>query len=653
MNFEDKLLRGIPREEAAAFFIRVRGTEKEASVEELEAALNELPAHEREELLKSAAMPGMSSGGTGGSVTALPPTGRGQNMQAATPPALPPTAMGQQAMPGTKMAMADAEKKSPEEVGKERAHAALSAEFEKEKGHKHERRGEIVGRIGGALAGGAAMHRYGHGNPLATLGGVALGQHMGGNLGREAGAHSDRHAHEKSASAFKLALEQMSKEAVSEDWVKRTARSAARSVSDGRLKAHADKMSGMFERAVAPELKRLQDHAAPIQSAIARKAHHSGMAAELEMAERAARKLPLRKFSEAMQPQGIEPQLDPATQQLLAMQQAGDQAAEQNQAEFLRQKLEEARAQAEAAQAEAATLQEQQALHDQQTAQSQQQIQQSMQQAMQAQDQVLQQQQAAAAMRIAYQQLRGTLLQAASTEPPAMAMATGGTDAASAAASQAAGPSSAPAPTAGPAGQAPNPGVPPTGMAPAGDDTVSTPAGGTEPMFGNAQPTTSVGQQEQTGDAKTPGKEVLSHYRPFVGSKKTASLRDMLFSQAGKLKAVLPHAAVGAAVGAGLGAGESFTSNEPLQKRVQELEAKPDRGYGDTLNLAQSKARLTVGEFAQKHPAAMMGMGALGGALTGAAEGPGLVSAVQGMGSDARAIGKNVMDAYKRTRGAA
>lgn len=463
----------------------------------------------------------------------------GQNMAAAPPPALPPTGMGQ-----NKVGSSD---KSPEDTGKERARASLSAEFEKEKAHKRERHGDVAGRALGALAGGAAMHHYGKGNPMATLGGIALGQHMGGKAGREAGASRDRSAHEKSAQAFKLALEQ------------------------------------------------------------------TGLA-----------------------PQGITPQLDPATQQYLAMEQAAEEQSSMQEAAYLREQLEAARSQQQAleqqaqqAQAAAEQLTQAQGMHDQQLQQAQAQVADSVQKAVAAQDQVLQQQQAAAAMRMAYQQLRGTLLQAASTDPPSLTPGMPGADAAQAAMSQQAGPASAPEAQAGPAGQAASPGTPPGSQAPQGDQTVSAPAGGVEPMFGNAEPTTQVGQKEPQGDAKTPGKEVLSSVlRPFVGSsvEKLATLGEQL----APILARLPHAAVGAGVGAGLGALESHTANpEALQARVQELEGKPDRGYRDTMNLAQLKGREVVSRFAKEHPAAMMGANALGGAATGFMMGPEVVAATK------------------------
>jgi hypothetical protein len=563
MSFEKNLLHGIPLEEAAGFFLRIRGKDKEASVADFNRAMAALPEAARAALLKAATAMPMAGGAAGAmpmtSPAAMPPTARGQNMRAEPTPSLPPTAMGQNTSPGMKMA-AD---KSPGDTGKERAHASLSAEFEKEKHHGGEAKGGLVGKLLGGAAGAAAMHRYGKGNPVATLGGAALGEHLGGQVGKHFGAGHDRKTYEKHATAFKLALQETP--------------------------------------GLAPEA-----------------------------------------------PQGIEPALDPATQQALALMQQGDAAAEQGESSYLRQQLEALRQQSAAAVEQAETLQAQQEQTDAQTAQMQAQVADATQKAMDSQDQVLQQQQAAAAMRMAFQELRGQLLEAASAEPPSLTPSIGSqAQAAQAAASQAAGPSSAPAPTAGPAGAAPNPGVPPAGMAPEGDDTVSTPASKNEPTFEGASATTQMGQKEPSGDAKIPNKEVLAS--ASVPLAKTADLRQILSqigSQVGeKVRAVAPHAALGAALGAGAGAVESRMSNEPLRQGVAALEAKPDRGYKDTLNLAQKRARLTVGDFVQKHPGMAVGLGALGGASLGASAGPGVVSSlkrsaghIQGIGQELRNI---------------
>ena len=521
MNFEDHLLQGIPTVDAAEYYIRLLGRDKVATAADFERAMNDLPAEERAALLKRANM-GMVS------PPALPPTGKGMNMTAPQPMALPPTAMGQQ-----KMGAGDATA-----VGKERAHAALAAEFEKEKHHQGEGRGGLVGKLLGGAAGAAVMHRYGKGNPLATLGGAYLGEHLGGQVGKHMGAGADRRAYEKGASAFKLALE------------------------------------------------------------------GAGM------------------------PQA--PALDPATQQYIAVEQQAQAAQDVNEAQFLRQKLEEARSQQQAADAKSALLEQQQAMSTEQLASAQQQVQQAIEQASQAQDQSTAQSQASAAMRMAYQQLRGQILQLASADPPAL----NGPDAALAAASTAAGPSSAPAGQSGPAGQSPNPGTPNT-VAPEGDDQVSRPVSPNEPMFGNAQPTTYAGTKEPSGDAKIPGKEVLS-------AVKMAALRDHLSQYLKQTRDVLPHALTGAAIGGAGGLLESKMDRAPLQEHIQQLESNPNRGAKETMDLAGSRARQTVGDFTSAHPGAAALAGALGGAALGASAGPKVVSSLKRSAGHVKEIGQNL-----------
>jgi hypothetical protein len=468
MSFEESLLNGIPLDEAAGFFMRVRGKDKAAT-----------------------AMPGANGAQA---MAALPATAKGQQMPAPQMPALPPTAMGQNTSPGMKMAS----DKSPEETGRERARASLSAEFEKEKAHRGEARGGLAGGALGAVGGGLAAHRYGKGNPLATIAGAALGHHMGKGLGRDVGAGQDAHRHEKNANAFTEGM------AFIPEMIRATVGEVAKNTQGDRVKG-----LGLLTAGAIP--------LAAMAGAGFAMGRFTGKPASLDKAA-SAFKLALQETPglAPMAPQGIEPALDPETAQMLALQQEGDQAAQQGESSYLRQQLESLRQESAAALQEAETLKSQQAQADATTAQMQAQVADATQKAMDSQDQVLQQQQAAAAMRMAFQELRGQMLEAASAEPPSLTPSIG-SQAAAAQASQAAGASSAPSPTAGPAGQAPNPGVPPAGMAPTGDDTVSTPAEKNEPMFEGASPTTQVGQKEPSGDAKTPNKEVLaSASRPLV-----------------------------------------------------------------------------------------------------------------------------------------
>ena len=472
MDLEKELLRGIPAAEAADFFIRIRGREKVATPAEFEDAMAQVPADERAALLKSATAlhtaataPGqvkkamMPAGGSTAapmaSPAALPPAARGQQMHQQPAPALPPTAMGQNTTPGMKMAA-----KSPQEAGESRARANFAAGMEKDRLTQGERTGRRAGTLGGALtglaAGSHAARKAGlSGTPAGAIANLGMGA-AGALAGRSAG------------------------------------KAVGKSVDKARFKRlpHTDSV----EKAAAAFKLALLD---------------GGLSSSLEQQE--PQPQPGAPRAQPAPPGGITPALDPATQEYLAAEQQANAAAEQSEAEYLRQQLQAERATAQQSQEELATLSGAQANHDAQMAQIQAQVADSTSKSMAAQDQVLQQQQAAAAMRMAYQQLRGQLLEVASAEPPAMAG-----DQAAMTASQAAGPGSGPSPTSGPAGAAPNPGVPPAGMAPEGDDTVSTPSTTNEPTFGGAQATTKMDQQEPTGDQKSmnSAKEVLSHYLP-------------------------------------------------------------------------------------------------------------------------------------------
>jgi hypothetical protein len=85
-------------------------------------------------------------------------------------------------------------------------------------------------------------------------------------------------------------------------------------------------------------------------------------------------------------------------------------------------------------------------------------------------------------------------------------------------------------------------------------------------------------------------------------------------------------------------------SNEPMQQKIEALEANPDRGLRDTVDLAQARMRHTLGEYAGKHPLISAGMGALSGAALGATAGPGIVEKMQRVPGLVRDIGGNVKD---------
>jgi hypothetical protein len=451
----------------------------------------------------------------------------------------------------TKTAATD---KSPEEVGKERARASLSAEHEKAQAHKREHGGGLVGSLTGAALGGAAAHHYGKGNPLGTIAGIMAGHHIAGKTGREVGAVMDQRAHEKNAA-------DMSKLGA-----------AVKRAFEGVQNA------GMGMGASSP--------------------------VDPQQAAQALDQPPAK-------PVPVQPALDEATQQYLQLQQAQAEATDASAVQFYQQKLEELKAQMEQATQENQQLQQEQAAHEAELAQIQAQVADSTQKAMTASDQVLKEQQGAAAMRMAYQQLRGQILNTVSSDPPMMssdqaamaAASTGQAGAAPGGATPDGGATPAPAGAGGPAGQAPAPGTPPGSPAPEGDPTVPNADGiaMSKPMMDTAQPATAVGQKDQQK----------------VGSAVSAAFKE--------LKSRAPHAAAGAVLGAATGAAEAHHSGKGMKERHDKLEAKSDRSYSETKALGKAKGKMLLSDYAKEHPGKFTGMSALAGGALGGAVGPDIV----------------------------
>jgi hypothetical protein len=117
---------------------------------------------------------------------------------------------------------------------------------------------------------------------------------------------------------------------------------------------------------------------------------------------------------------------------------------------------------------------------------------------------------------------------------------------------------------------------------------------------------------------------------------------------ASKYKPALPHAAIGAAMGAMGGLAETRMSGEPVRQKIDALEAIPERGAGDTANLAQLRVRQTLDEHAKAHPLATIATGALGGGILGATQGPGIVEMARQAPEALRGAGKTVKDLFQR-----
>lgn len=630
IDLENLLSTPLPTNEAADFFLRLKGGTKTASADELAEVFVAMPEEEQVEATKEATaflekvLPGTEgyhsarmltallqlpgtvfhsefSEKTAEPATDLPATAQGKNMQPTAPIQLPPTAQGQQKA-------ASKDEKSPKEVGKERAQASISAEFEKDKAHRHEANEEFAGRAAGGVLGGLALHRYGKGNPGGTLGGVALGQHLGGKLGKFMGAKRDAHEHEKKA--------------------------------DADLPPGAS-ASGQLPNALTrngplpPELHAGQapppSTGAPDMSEYLAN-ERAGQAAE----EEAGAAFYQQKFQEAMQ-------------QLQEQQQQLEQA--QQQTEQLQQQVSGSDGQIQAAMQQAQMAQ-QQAMQNVQQAHTM--AMDATSQAMESQSEVLRQKQLAAAMRIGAQQMKDGVMSALAQDP---------TDAL---AQQLTAP---PPGSGGMVGGAPGamqqPGAvdPTTGQPMAGDPAMAAASqqagqGGAPvegPAAGSADPASQPaaappegggGQEKSKSDAKSEGSESGTKGTTKVEVKQAAAFGEAAKLLAGQLSPV--GAGVGALAGGALGAGMAAhapAANEKLRGHIAELEANPhQRGFARAMDIAQAKARLAMGEVAANHPIATTGLGAAMGAFTGATSGHELADA----GSEIR---ENFSNALQNLRG--
>lgn len=314
--------------------------------------------------------------------------------------------------------------------------------------------------------------------------------------------------------------------------------------------------------------------------------------------------------------QGSQLQGDPRTSAWLQNEAEGQQAQGAQAEEYYKQRFMEAQQQLETA-TQASEQAGQQAQQLQQQAEqnqlaltsAQSQAQQStalaMQQVATAGDEKLQQQMQAAQMRMAFQDLRGQLMNLASQEPPTQAlndpMAQGAQSGLAAPGTQAMGgqatPSTQPqdAASSGPAGQAPDAQVQPGTPGPGG---AQAPTEGSEPAepAGKGSGATSV-------------------------TVKQGSFKD--------------HA-IGAGLGAAIGgAGTAFEASghgdgmrDSLKKKINVLEQEQGT-FPQAMRLVASKALLQGSEAARQHPVGASIMGSLAGAGIGAATEPAVRSLME------------------------
>lgn len=284
---------------------------------------------------------------------------------------------------------------------------------------------------------------------------------------------------------------------------------------------------------------------------------------------------------------------DPTTTAYLQSEQQGRAAEEQSAANYFKTQLDQTKQELQTTQAaqqqveqQAQELQQQVAMSQNAIAAAQNSAQQAtglaMQQITEQGDKALQSQMESAQMRAAYQQLRGSMMDLATQEPPPSALQQ-------------------------------QPGSPPGAMAPGlpGDTGQRNPSN--EGPAGQAQPAESApANVPPGGDQNNAGPQ-----EPTQGGTEGTAKGQGATSVTVKQGA--PRGLIGAGVGAGLGAlggAEMGRHADELRGKVKELEGAQG-GFGKALQLMKNKALLGAAELSEKSPTS----GALVGSLLGAGVG--------------------------------
>lgn len=262
----------------------------------------------------------------------------------------------------------------------------------------------------------------------------------------------------------------------------------------------------------------------------------------------------------------------------LEAEQLAQEAQQANEANFYRQKLQDAATQMQLLQSQQMDMQQQLDQVSQQAQQANMSIQVANQQASAAQDEATRQAQLAANMRMGMQTMRQQLMDLASQDPEAF---------------------SAPQQPMGPE----------TGME-------------------SPEPPPQEGPAEQAEGAPLPEENMQGEGAPMptyeqqaAGAEPTAEMK-----MGSALTNPLPWAALGGALG---GAGAYLQGQkgpEGYQEQIQQAEqATEGGGFSQAVRLARLKAQSEMAGVMQKHPVKSTLMGAASGALLGASAGPGVV----------------------------
>jgi len=396
--FEKALLNEIPADEAADFFLRVTGRDKLA-----QAGINSFVGERAELLVKHAnnmmAMPGPGMSGGAAKVPGAIP--------APAAPMLSPSAQGQNTV---MQGGAGSSKLGSEDV----------TVVKEKKAPLTHRMGETVGR---------------HGETINAVGGSLYGGSVGGGIGAAMGYRL--HSHAKDKKIDKLLSKLHDKRWPSQGTKTRVERLVNKGVP-GKAKALMAALSLTGAAAGGASGALLGRGTGRFMQGVSQGSSH-------------AHKSKYDGHKEAMKfafdgaggmPSPGTPDDEPTIDQYMMAEQQGQQAEEQQGAEYFKQRFQQASQQLQETQAQASQTQEQAQQLEQQVAQSDQQVQSAMQQAqmasqsaqqniqsahemamqatsqaMESQAEVLKQKQLAAAMRMGVQQLKDNVMGAMANDP--------------------------------------------------------------------------------------------------------------------------------------------------------------------------------------------------------------------------------------------
>lgn len=466
------------------------------------------------------------------------------------------------------------------ETGRQRGVANLAAEATREKGRRGERLGQVAGAVGGA-AGGAALGKKYLGRHGA-LGGAALGMLAGGKAGKELGTEHDIH---KNAASF---MESATGATLP----------GAKFLKRFDLKKPKEKQAQGLDEKVASMRFQLA------LMKVAEGEPEGGASAE-----------------EAGMSSPTAGELEPSN--YLNAELEGRQAQEQNESNYYREQLGQAKQEAMSMSQQAQQAQMQLEQVQQQAEQASTQIQAAAQQAVQAQDAATQQTLEAAKARIGAQEMRAKMLELVSQDPSVFG-------------ESAMGPAPGMAPPVPGAPGAPGTEPPPEGGgAPAPDAEAMAPPGPEGPAGGAPTPPAPPGGVPAAAGGVGPGGPAAPAGPPPGPDPSMAAPASQM-----KTGSAMAERLIGAGAGAALGAGGSLYAGSKAPEyaaKAQQMNQDKGDSFWAAARAAAAQNKATGAQLAADHPVGSALMGGLGGAVSGAMAGPSIMH--QG-----RELGRNISD---------